>query len=514
MANIGGFRGWHLCAEVTGRESNSISVQAWIHADPYFSCAWGARTMTAVCNGETKTAPINAMNNSGNTDSNIAYFTFEGLAPNTSYRIDFSYDIRANLKNDAGVKEYQGTWTGYLETSTTNPVYWNDINAYYPDGTTQNGLVFNLSLSDGSVWYDITNEPEGFVRERGVTATISNIRPNVTGAHYSGNNVTNNIIDTFSWTFNTADWICELYTAWNVYAICYNSNGGTGAPDSQVKTYGTNLVLSNTIPTRTGYTFLGWSMDSTATSASYTAGETLTSDLTTTNGDILTFYAVWAINSYRLDLNGWLDGVDSNDLGSYGTATVVVNGTTMEENVTDYFSLHEYGSTYSITNINANQGYQYNGVHSGSINGSIGADKTTVTLDFSTKVPTDLTISGKVNSPFEISLNWNATGLDCNYRVYANDTVIYSGTDTSFIYNCAEETTYNIYFTATNAGGTTTSNIISLSTPADQAKIKIKKDGVWQRGKAYYKKDGQWVKAKKIYIKIDGQWKINNNEEV
>ena len=82
------------------------------------------------------------------------------------------------------------------------------------------------------------------------------------------------------------------------------------------------------------------------------------------------------------------------------------------------------------------------------------------------------------------------------------------------IYNCAEETAYNIYFTATNAGGTTTSNVISLITPADQAKIKIKKDGVWQRGKAYYKKDGQWVKAKKIYIKVDGQWKINNNEEV
>ena len=122
-----------------------------------------------------------------------------------------------------------------------------------------------------------------------------------------------------------------------------------------------------------------------------------------------------------------------------------------------------------------------------------------------------MAISGTVNGPFEISLSWSATGLNCNYIVYANGTEIYSGTDTSFTYSCAEETTYNIYFTATNAGGTTTSNTISLTTPADQAKIRIKQDGVWKKGKTYYKKDGQWIKAKKIYIKINGQWKINNN---
>lgn len=63
---------------------------------------------------------------------------------------------------------------------------WNDINAYQPDGTTQHGLVFNLTTSDGGSWTDLTNEPDNFSKLSGTSATISDIRSNVTGAHYSG----------------------------------------------------------------------------------------------------------------------------------------------------------------------------------------------------------------------------------------------------------------------------------------------------------------------------------------
>lgn len=389
---------------------------------------------------------------------------------------------------------------------------WNDINAYKPDGSTQNGLIFDLRTSDGSSWTNLTNEPSGFAKTYGTTATISNIRTNVTGAHYTTNNVTNTGASSFSWTFNTADWACKLYSAWNTYTIAYNANGGSGAPGSQTKTYGTNLTLSSTKPTRTGYTFLGWSTNSGATSASYSAGATLSSDLSTTNGATVTLYAIWSINSYYLDLNGWLDGASSGGLSPYGTANVTVNSTVVGTNVTDYYAQHTYGSTYSISNIKANSGYQYNGVRSGSLSGTIGAGNVSVSLDFSTKKPSNLNINGSVNGPFEIGLSWSATGLNItNYTVYANGTQIYSGTNTAFTFNCAEETTYNIYFTATNVGGTTTSSTISLTTPADQAKIRVKNNGVWKKGKTYYKKDGRWVKAKKIYIKVNGQWKINNN---
>jgi hypothetical protein len=35
----------------------------------------------------------------------------------------------------------------------------------------------------------------------------------------------------------------------------------------------------------------------------------------------------------------------------------------------------------------------------------------------------------------------------------------------------------------------------------------------WLKGKTYLKSNGVWVKAKKIYIKVDGRWKIGSNYE-
>ena len=74
------------------------------------------------------------------------------------------------------------------------------------------------------------------------------------------------------------------------YNVIYDANGGSGAPTSQTKTYGQTLTLSNTKPTRSGYTFLGWSTSSTATKATYSAGGSFTIDEDTT------LYAVWSKN--------------------------------------------------------------------------------------------------------------------------------------------------------------------------------------------------------------------------
>ena len=69
--------------------------------------------------------------------------------------------------------------------------------------------------------------------------------------------------------------------------VRYNANGGTGAPSSQTKYDGEPLTISNTEPTRSGYTFLGWSTDSKATVASYLSGDSYILD------GVVTLYAVW-----------------------------------------------------------------------------------------------------------------------------------------------------------------------------------------------------------------------------
>ncbi len=72
------------------------------------------------------------------------------------------------------------------------------------------------------------------------------------------------------------------------YTLAYNANGGSGAPASQ--TGSGNITLSTVKPTRSGYTFLGWSKSSTATSATYQPGAIY--NLTSST----TLYAVWQKN--------------------------------------------------------------------------------------------------------------------------------------------------------------------------------------------------------------------------
>ena len=93
-------------------------------------------------------------------------------------------------------------------------------------------------------------------------------------------------------------------------------------------------------------------------------------------------------------------------------------------------------------------------------------------------------------------------------------TTVDMGTATSAkVTGLSEETTYLFFASATNMAGTTYSPAVEITTPADQAKIRIKEGGIWKKGKAWYKRNGEWVKAKKIYIKVNGQWVIGYNYE-
>ena len=88
--------------------------------------------------------------------------------------------------------------------------------------------------------------------------------------------------------------------SWTKYTITYNANGGSGAPSADTKTYGTALTLDfTTIPTRTGYTFLGYSTSSTATTPTWTSDK---KSYTTNASDVL--YAVWQENKLTVNYYG------------------------------------------------------------------------------------------------------------------------------------------------------------------------------------------------------------------
>jgi uncharacterized repeat protein (TIGR02543 family) len=105
-----------------------------------------------------------------------------------------------------------------------------------------------------------------------------------------------------------------------LYTVSYSANGGSGAPGNQFKIHDVALTLSGVIPTKDGYTFLGWSAQQGATTATYPA-----SGIYNTNAGIALF-AVWQVNTiptYAVTVTNGTGG------GNYATgATVTITAGT------------------------------------------------------------------------------------------------------------------------------------------------------------------------------------------
>ncbi len=100
-------------------------------------------------------------------------------------------------------------------------------------------------------------------------------------------------------SFYSSDGISVTISEGRQLYVSYSANGGSGAPGATYF-YGSteSIVLSSTRPTRTGYDFLGWSTSSTATTASYSAGQNIG-----TSTSSFALYAVWRKKSYSLTIN-------------------------------------------------------------------------------------------------------------------------------------------------------------------------------------------------------------------
>lgn len=165
--------------------------------------------------------------------------------------------------------------------------------------------------------------PSSQTKTHGTTLTLSSTKPTRTGHTFLGWSTSSSATSASysaggSYTSNSS---ATLYAVWsaNTYTISYNANGGSGAPSSHSYTYASSgsVNLSSTKPTRTGYTFLGWSLSSTATSASYSAGQAWARS----NNSNYTLYAVWKINTYTITYNAnGGSGAPSSQTKTYGTA--------------------------------------------------------------------------------------------------------------------------------------------------------------------------------------------------
>ena len=134
-----------------------------------------------------------------------------------------------------------------------------------------------FDLKGITVMYDIGGLPRFGIKKASLTVTGGSFIPD----------------------FNVAQYLADRYTVesadgWDrvvplSYTVSYDANGGGGAPESQSKAHGEALTLTDAVPGRTGWYFIGWAESPDAVDPDYPRpGGTFTRDADTV------LYAVWA----------------------------------------------------------------------------------------------------------------------------------------------------------------------------------------------------------------------------
>lgn len=223
----------------------------------------------------------------------------------------------------------------------------------------------------------------------------------------------------------------SVYTSTNqdapTYKIEYDTNGGTETIASEKVTIGSKTTLSSVKPTRTGYTFKGWSTSSSATTASYQPGDTVTVEKNTK------LYAVWSVNTYNLTLTK-----------GTGISRIYykVNGATAYSSATATRTIGvNYGSTYYYYAV-ASTGYTISSCTSTSpCSGTMGTSAISKTL------------SATINS-YSLTLTKGTGVATIYYKI--NGASSYISSTTSKTLNVRYGTTY-YYYGVPSSGYTMTS---------------------------------------------------------
>lgn len=116
------------------------------------------------------------------------------------------------------------------------------------------------------------------------------------------------------------------------YTITFHANNGTGTMADMVDVeYNTELALSLNEFVRTGYVFLGWSLDPNATDKTYVDQQKV-KNLTATEGEQIVLYAVWKADTFTITLHTNNGTINSGNVTqyTYGTVTQLPTDVTKE----------------------------------------------------------------------------------------------------------------------------------------------------------------------------------------
>ena len=223
------------------------------------------------------------------------------------------FEVKTSFNYEVSIQTTSATWTGgsaFDGYVANNPLtgtitimkYYHQVYFDENGGTGHVSSIINVTDWDKYGTYTGTipsNQPtkQGFTFKGWGTS-----RDATTPSYYPGQ----------TYTFTNLG-LKFLYAIWEAdeveHTLNYDANGGTGAPSYQTITNTSSssftATISSTVPTRTNYKFLGWSLDSSATTATWQPGDTVTFESLNA-----TVYAIWEKISLYIKISGtWQPGI-------------------------------------------------------------------------------------------------------------------------------------------------------------------------------------------------------------
>ena len=272
-----------------------------------------------------------------------------------------------NTKADGSGTRYASGASYTSNTAATLYAIWNPVISYNANGGS--GAPASQTKTFGTALTLTTAKPT----RAGYSFYRWNTKADGSGTWYASG---------ASYTSNTA---VTLYAIWTP-VVSYNANGGSGAPASQTKPYGSALTLSSTVPTRTNYKFLGWGTSASDATPDYQPGGSYTS------GATATLYAIWKriysppaltiVKAYRSDASG--------ATADEGTCVTVVCKWSIFDTETAEGDSSKANSVVSLT---AECNGESTTAAAGDVQGLSGTTTLTVNAYLDTETPADVTVT-------------------------------------------------------------------------------------------------------------------------
>jgi uncharacterized repeat protein (TIGR02543 family) len=275
------FTGWNTAADGSGTARAVGSTFTMPSSNVELHAQWSISSYTLAYDVNGGSGSVATQ-----TDNTGAVITINLTAPT---RTGYTFISWTTVADGTGTSYAPGASFTIPAANTTLYAQWN-INSFTLayDANGGSNAPSNVSTPFNT---SVTTAAVGSLTRNGYTFTGWNSAANGSGTNY--------IAGTTTFNMPAAD--MTLYAQWAPasFLLTYNANGGSGAPSALGALVDTQVTRSATTPTRTGYTFAGWTENSDGTGTVFAASTTFTMP-----PNNLTIYAKWTAITYTLTYAG------------------------------------------------------------------------------------------------------------------------------------------------------------------------------------------------------------------